>query len=630
MSLSLKTKFINGINNITKPTKLNFIILLSLIIIIILVYLKTNNIELFSSFMNNYINKQKIYKDIQSIMMTHDDNINKFSKNVQKVVSGINIDNTPEPTTEKLIIFDITVPTTTNYKTTVPQIPVTTDYKIPTVPFITQNNTIILSTPTTPMMTMTLALETPNTPLPVNFIVPGMPTMAPIDTMSPVVTMALSPTMAPLTTIIPITTKAPITTMTPTTTMPPVYAMSGLITPYYVGWNNNNLTNFLSRTTKFTPSVNGICNVMFNFITQDKVIRPSGQNSSVYTIVFTISQPGRPTTTISTGSTNMTSSLSGFGNVVAGSEVTLTWTVIVDADGVTLNVGAITAFGNYLLVPTPPTAPVASLPIAGNITDYRVGWNNNNLTNLLSRTTKFTPSVNGICNVMFNFITQDKVIKNPAQNSSVYTVVFTITQPGRPMTTITGGITNMTSSLSGFGDVVANSEVTLTWTVNIDADGATLNVGALNAFGNYLFLPTPPTAPVASLPIAGNITDYRVGWNNNNLTNLLSKTTKFTPLVNGICNIMFNFVTQDKVIKNPAQNSSVYTVVFKISQPGRPTTTIGGGITNMTSSLSGFGDVVANSEVTLTWTVNIDADEKTLNVGAITAFGNYLFLPTSA
>jgi hypothetical protein len=168
-SISLKTKFINGIKNILKPTIFNILLLLSLIIIITLIYLKTNKIELFASFMDNYIKKQNMYKNIQDVMLTHDDNINNFGKRVQKVVNGQDVENTPEPTTNKLIIFDTTIPTTTNYNT------------------VESNNNKSSTTTRPPTTTMA-----PN------------PTMAPITTTPttrpPTTTMAPNPTMAPITT----------------------------------------------------------------------------------------------------------------------------------------------------------------------------------------------------------------------------------------------------------------------------------------------------------------------------------------------------------------------------------------------------------------------------------------------
>jgi hypothetical protein len=177
-TLSLKTKFINGISNILKPTKLNILILLSLIIIIVLVYLKTHKIELFTSFMDNYINKQKIYKDIQSIMVTHEDNINDFGSRVQQVISGQKIGISPEPTTNKLIVFDTTLPTTTFPNTTMES----NNNRQPTPTRPPNNNR--QPTPTRPPITT----RAPNNNRP------------PITTRAPTPNMPPTPTMAPITT----------------------------------------------------------------------------------------------------------------------------------------------------------------------------------------------------------------------------------------------------------------------------------------------------------------------------------------------------------------------------------------------------------------------------------------------
>ena len=226
ISTSLKTKFTNGIKNICNPSTFNILLLLSLIIIIILVYLKTNKIELFTYF-DKYSNTQNMYKDIHSIMMTHDDNINNFGKNVQQVISGINIGNKPEPTTKKLVLFDTRVnntrPNTTipNQMYNIPEL----NFKLPEQNFNLQDTTyttIPLSNampgnamPEITMHGITMPGTTmPGTTMPVITI--PMITMAPTTTKPGTTTTTTKPgTTMPGITMAPTTTKLGTTTTTP-------------------------------------------------------------------------------------------------------------------------------------------------------------------------------------------------------------------------------------------------------------------------------------------------------------------------------------------------------------------------------------------------------------------------------
>jgi hypothetical protein len=103
--------------------------------------------------------------------------------------------------------------------------------------------------------------------------------------------------------------------------------------------------------------------------------------------------------------------------------------------------------------------------------------------------TYFTPLTNGICLIYFNFVTQN--VATTTTTSSLYILTFSIIQNGITVATINGSPsgTKMASALSGFGYVVAGLPVRFVWTVTTDT-GLNIKVGAINAFGNYLLMPS--------------------------------------------------------------------------------------------------------------------------------------------
>ena len=82
------TNFKTSVKKLFTYTPLHILVLLSLIIILILIYIKKNNIELFNSFINNYIASQKFNNEIQSTMITQSKKINDFGEDIQKVLQG--------------------------------------------------------------------------------------------------------------------------------------------------------------------------------------------------------------------------------------------------------------------------------------------------------------------------------------------------------------------------------------------------------------------------------------------------------------------------------------------------------------------------------------------------------------
>jgi len=90
-----------GLNNLLKPTYLNFILALCLIIILSLIYLKTNKLDLFDptistpftsdnylkSFINNYSNKIKQQNANLQILSTQEQTIQTLSQQVANLIN---------------------------------------------------------------------------------------------------------------------------------------------------------------------------------------------------------------------------------------------------------------------------------------------------------------------------------------------------------------------------------------------------------------------------------------------------------------------------------------------------------------------------------------------------------------
>jgi len=81
---TLKKKFINSFQNKT----INMLLLLTLIIILILIYLKNNKFELFTSFIDNYINTKNMYSDFNQKMNEQSHIINILGEDIQTVIKG--------------------------------------------------------------------------------------------------------------------------------------------------------------------------------------------------------------------------------------------------------------------------------------------------------------------------------------------------------------------------------------------------------------------------------------------------------------------------------------------------------------------------------------------------------------
>ena len=103
--------FANGLSNLFKPTYINFILAVCLIIILILIYLKTNKLELFdgttantattkplistiltgnnylTSFINNYISKMQQQNDYKKILATQEQTIQNLSQQVSNLIN---------------------------------------------------------------------------------------------------------------------------------------------------------------------------------------------------------------------------------------------------------------------------------------------------------------------------------------------------------------------------------------------------------------------------------------------------------------------------------------------------------------------------------------------------------------
>ena len=88
-----------GLNNLLKPTYLNFILALCLIIILCLIYLKTNKLDLFdpttpltsnnylTSFLNNYTNKIIQQNANIDILKNQEKTIQTLSQQVAKLIN---------------------------------------------------------------------------------------------------------------------------------------------------------------------------------------------------------------------------------------------------------------------------------------------------------------------------------------------------------------------------------------------------------------------------------------------------------------------------------------------------------------------------------------------------------------
>jgi hypothetical protein len=361
---------------------------------------------------------------------------------------------------------------------------------------------------------------------------------------------------------------------------------------------------------------------------------------------FKIIQSGRVITEINSGGTQMSLTVTGFGNVLANVPVTLIWTINLDGDKNRVRCGHLTILGTYLFLPTTPTVTSSLLPITGLINGYNIerpvkdnsgkkiyvidGDVYDGVATIGNKiVTTFTPLTDGICLYFFNFISE-----TPSSDYwEAINILFKINQSGQVIASTQGGRTTLASSLSGFGIVKAGSPVTLSWTVSINKYWMKVDCGAINAFGNYLFIPTPTTVPSRLQPMVGLINGDTRGGTGLDPNNLYNETTiylnyghtistVFTPLANGICIIFFNFLT--KFIFT----GTSYALQFTISQSGTIITTIKMRTSQLPTSLSGFGNVIMGREVTLTWTV-FTPNQQPLNVGALNAFGNYLFIPTS-
>jgi hypothetical protein len=101
--------FTKGLSNLFKPTYINFILALCLIIILILIYLKTNNLDLFTepngyttkpilatllkgndyltSFINNYTNKILQQNTYKQVLATQEQTIQSLSQKVSKLIN---------------------------------------------------------------------------------------------------------------------------------------------------------------------------------------------------------------------------------------------------------------------------------------------------------------------------------------------------------------------------------------------------------------------------------------------------------------------------------------------------------------------------------------------------------------
>ena len=80
----IQNKFINCFQNKT----INILLLLSLIIILILIYLKNNKIELFTSIIDNYLNTQSMYVNFNEIMNSQANKLKILQEDINTVLKG--------------------------------------------------------------------------------------------------------------------------------------------------------------------------------------------------------------------------------------------------------------------------------------------------------------------------------------------------------------------------------------------------------------------------------------------------------------------------------------------------------------------------------------------------------------
>jgi hypothetical protein len=88
-----------GLKHLFTPTIINVIIAICLIIILILIYLKTNKLELFgatdltnndflSTFINKYVNKIKSQNNYMKVLATQEQTIKNLTTNVSKLINS--------------------------------------------------------------------------------------------------------------------------------------------------------------------------------------------------------------------------------------------------------------------------------------------------------------------------------------------------------------------------------------------------------------------------------------------------------------------------------------------------------------------------------------------------------------
>jgi len=88
-----------GLKHLFTPTIINVIITICLIIILILIYLKTNKLELFgatdltnndflSTFINKYVNKIKSQNNYMKVLATQEQTIKNLTTNVSKLINS--------------------------------------------------------------------------------------------------------------------------------------------------------------------------------------------------------------------------------------------------------------------------------------------------------------------------------------------------------------------------------------------------------------------------------------------------------------------------------------------------------------------------------------------------------------
>jgi hypothetical protein len=101
----IQNKFINCFQNKT----INILLLLSLFIILILIYLKNNKIELFTSIIDNYINTQSMYVNFNEIINSQANKLKILQEDIYTVLKGetIPIRTTRTTTQSPTIIPDV-------------------------------------------------------------------------------------------------------------------------------------------------------------------------------------------------------------------------------------------------------------------------------------------------------------------------------------------------------------------------------------------------------------------------------------------------------------------------------------------------------------------------------------------